>query len=489
MRGPLRPALPALLLAFSFAFALAAPASAQVPAEEAAVEAWGQTRAAADTAELPLDTWVTGGLTAAGVQVYRLPAGFDGWVEIVLESRDFDALLRWTATRDGIVVDEAMNDDAEGLAGGGDSRLRVEVGAGTEGLIEASSYYGAREGEFRIRASAIESPPLPAPPTPIRYGDDVTGALTDRDWDPGYGARERSYTFEGNAGDEVWITLESDQFDALLKVYFDSQVMAVDDDGLQGTNSLVERVLEESGTYRVVVGSLDGAPGEYRLRLGEGFDLPRPNPEAERRASAGRVVYLTQYGVMVPAEDAPAELAFTEEERAPLLDDGSRLGSPALGFSLPSPDWSGVSFPPQDRVLALIDLTQALAGPESGDEPILPVNVEIWRRVDEESETALVVVAARSDVPVDAEAMARVGSRMLMSIGLSMAWMDIQWDESRSVAYRVTPDRRAEEGVIGAMRCRTGPARDRGGLIVCALGASAGRAQEMEAWLEGLEVR
>jgi uncharacterized protein (TIGR03437 family) len=127
-----------------------------------------------------------------------------------------------------------------------------------------------------------------------------------------------AYRFNGHAGDRVWITVESEQFDPrLLVVRSDGTVVAEDDDSAGALNARVpsEGVFELSSTdtYWIVIqahGESEG--GEYRLKV-ENFthlepthgsvlpaskqDPTRPaGPQAADVQLTGRVLYNSPSG-------------------------------------------------------------------------------------------------------------------------------------------------------------------------------------------------
>ena len=74
--------------------------------------------------------------------------------------------------------------------------------------------------------------------------------------------------FAGETGQIVDIALESDDFDTTLTLYGpNGQQIAYNDDGGNGTNSLIGGVFLTDERYTLIPGSLDGSDGEYTLRI------------------------------------------------------------------------------------------------------------------------------------------------------------------------------------------------------------------------------
>ncbi|MCU0499850.1 MAG: PPC domain-containing protein [Anaerolineae bacterium] len=97
----------------------------------------------------------------------------------------------------------------------------------------------------------------------IDFGDSVDGELE---------ANETiDYTFEAEEGTFVVVGLESDDFDPFLTILDDSgDIVANDDDGGEGTNSMVRFVVPENGEYTAQVSSLFGGSGDFTLSLDTG---------------------------------------------------------------------------------------------------------------------------------------------------------------------------------------------------------------------------
>jgi hypothetical protein len=184
---------------------------------------------------------------------------------VTMRSTDFDAYLHAERrTADGL-EDAGSNDDG---AGGTDARLVL-----------------SRPGDYRIYARGLGNEPLgsytitleDAPPIveraprPVRAGEAVADRLeaTDavlEDDETHY----HLWTYAGGAGERLRITLRSGDFDAYLSVgqgtgaSYDE--LASDDDGADGTDSLIEITLPRAGAYTIRVNTLGpGQTGAYSL--------------------------------------------------------------------------------------------------------------------------------------------------------------------------------------------------------------------------------
>ena len=210
-----------------------------------------------------------GDLEGESIHLYSFVVDAFAQVRIDLMSEDFDAFL--VLYEGGSVADRraenrlAVDDD------GGEelnSQIFVDLGAGTY-LIEARSFSSDAEGDYSLdlQVHFLEADEDELGPVGSDFGDRLEGGIFPvGDIDV--------YSFSGAAGDVVRIDLTSQDFDAYLELELDGELIAVDDDGGEGLNSLLEDfVLPFSGEYLIRVHVLgDIGTGEYFL----GFDNITP---------------------------------------------------------------------------------------------------------------------------------------------------------------------------------------------------------------------
>jgi LysM repeat protein len=129
----------------------------------------------------------------------------------------------------------------------------VPVHAGDELILQVS---GAAPGAFRITSAQVEE-------NRLQYGSVAENALTDSSF--------IYYTFEGQAGDLVNITVDAnDEFDTNLELWSgDFSTRYADDDGGAGSNpEFYNLPLMQTGTYHLLIQSaVPGAAGRFRLSL------------------------------------------------------------------------------------------------------------------------------------------------------------------------------------------------------------------------------
>lgn len=107
---------------------------------------------------------------------------------------------------------------------------------------------------------------------PVELGDTVTGILEATDELLDDSTHYDNWLYEGQAGEQIDVRLESEVFDPYLFIRAVDpdlpMVVGEDDDGGTGTNAHLQIRLPQDGTYAIVVNSyLPGERGEYTLAL------------------------------------------------------------------------------------------------------------------------------------------------------------------------------------------------------------------------------
>jgi hypothetical protein len=172
--------------------------------------------------------------------------------------------------------------------------LAVVVSGGT--LSEARPL-----AESILATLSYEAPPPPEPVGSLSYGDAVTGEISGE-------ASTQLWTFEGEAGDRVTITMiaaEGSSLDSTLSLYtqedYDNQdgAIAFNDDAISsdvgGFNSQIEAAeLFEDGTYIIEASSFGSSGGAYTLSLALASDAEataEPRPTAAASTGGGEIAY------------------------------------------------------------------------------------------------------------------------------------------------------------------------------------------------------
>jgi hypothetical protein len=223
------------------------------------------TSAATDGALTDGDVLSAGGRR---VQVWSLSAPTGSALQVDLRSSDFDPYLYVV----GPGLGEGLRDDDGG--DGLNSRLCVSLDEDGEYRIVASSLSGGTgaytlevtespgatsDGCVDVADAAVEITDVADLPTEGRtlsVGDDASGTLTSDD--PRlFDSPVQAWAVEGTAGDSFSVDLISDSFDAYLIVEgpgLDSWLL--DDDGAGRCDSRVTLTFPQTGTYRVVVSTI-----------------------------------------------------------------------------------------------------------------------------------------------------------------------------------------------------------------------------------------
>lgn len=190
-------------------------------------------------------------------------------VNVSMESGDFDTYLNLGRVQNGEFESVASDDDSG--EEGTNSRLSHVLAEDGEYVIRASSY-GDQGGAYTLR---IEERAVAAagPPRPLESGRQVESELDD---DDGVletdGSFYELWTYQGHAGEQLRIRMESDDFDTYLAIgrlaggCGEFEEMATMDDGGDGTNSLLEITLPEDGEYVIRANSFSAdQTGDYTL--------------------------------------------------------------------------------------------------------------------------------------------------------------------------------------------------------------------------------
>lgn len=186
-----------------------------------------------------------------------------------MRSDEFDTYLNLGRMEDGEFVSLATDDD--GGEQGTDSRLSHVLPDDGEYVIRASAY-GMEGGAYTLdlQEQVVRAP---GPPRPLEPGRQMEGRLDDED---AVLAADGSYyelwSFQGRAGEQVRIRMESDDFDTYVAVgrmeggCGDFEEVATMDDGGDGTDTRMEITLPEDGEYVVRANSFSaGQTGDYTL--------------------------------------------------------------------------------------------------------------------------------------------------------------------------------------------------------------------------------
>ncbi len=181
-------------------------------------------------------------------------------ITITMTSGDFDSYLyAYGPGLDGVQVD----DDSAGEL---NARLTLRITETGAYMVGAAALGAGSTGSYALRVErAIGLADLE--PSPIAVPGEASGFLNENDT-PIDGRRAQAWTFEGTAGQNVTITLSSDDFDSYLMLMGPGIGGQMEDDDSAGElNSRISLTLPETGTFRIIAASLGAGTGAYTLRV------------------------------------------------------------------------------------------------------------------------------------------------------------------------------------------------------------------------------
>jgi hypothetical protein len=127
--------------------------------------------------------------------------------------------------------------------------------------LNPSAGDGDDQGNGEVAATET---PIPPPQVDLAYGDNVSEVLIS--------SRGELWTFSGESGDVVTITMSSEEFDAFLALFDPSgNYLTCDDDGGEQRNaSIIDFPLPSSGVYTInAMGLVPDAGGAYSLMISQ----------------------------------------------------------------------------------------------------------------------------------------------------------------------------------------------------------------------------
>lgn len=255
------------------------------------------------------------------MQAYALTGRAGDRIELRLRSAGFDPYVFITGPGEF----SAANDDDETGEDGTNSRLIVTLPADGEYQVVATSFEPGETGEFilAVDRAGDEVAATRTASTIAAFEDGVVreGMLSRGDATLDDGQFVDIYQFTGRRGTRVALTAESDVFDTKLFLLGPGDVAENNDDGPDGTNSRIELVLPEDGTYDVAVSSFNGGEtGAYRLTAGLSLGTPR-----QAAVPSGPRVFAVMVGISDYGGFA-SNLAYTADDAVKLAEDLRRDG-------------------------------------------------------------------------------------------------------------------------------------------------------------------
>ncbi|MCK6580917.1 MAG: PPC domain-containing protein [Anaerolineae bacterium] len=183
-------------------------------------------------------------------------AGSSGDTVTIAMYADFDTYLELVDANNRQI---AFNDDYDGL----NSQIDVTLPSDGTYTIVARGFQSDANGAFTLTLDIAGPTSLNdeiASVVSLDYGSTVQGRLTSGD--------DVRYTFSGNVGDEITITMDSPAFDTYLELYDANLRQLAENDDYNDLNSQIDFILPSSGTYVIIARGFDPqASGSFILSL------------------------------------------------------------------------------------------------------------------------------------------------------------------------------------------------------------------------------
>ncbi|HEV7229466.1 pre-peptidase C-terminal domain-containing protein [Brevundimonas sp.] len=255
------------------------------------------------------------------MRAYTLAGRAGDRLDVRMRSSGFDPYVFLTGPGEF----SAANDDDESGEDGTNSRLIVTLPADGEYQLVATSFEPGETGDFilAVDRAGEEAAPTGASTTLAAFEDGVVrqGSLSLGDDTLDDGQFVDMYQFTGRRGTRIALTAESAAFDTNLFLLGPGDVSENNDDGPDGTNSRIDFVLPQDGTYDVAVSSYDGGEtGPYRLTAGLSLGTPR-----QAGVPGGPRIFAVMVGIS-DYQGYSSNLPYTDEDAIKLAEDLRRDG-------------------------------------------------------------------------------------------------------------------------------------------------------------------
>jgi hypothetical protein len=218
-----------------------------------------------------LEAWSLDGEAGQTVSIDLLADGFDSYLYLV-----------------GPGLNEPLRDDDSG----GACHARIDYTFLESGVfrVVASSTSSRQTGTYRLIVSESARPranvtcggidgltltALPTDGRELRVGERGFGSLSGVEASIQDGRPVQAWALDGEAGERVTISLESDDYDAYLYVFGPGMTETMtNDDGGEGLDSELTVTFPETGTFTIGAGALSaGSTGAYTLTVTEPIEL------------------------------------------------------------------------------------------------------------------------------------------------------------------------------------------------------------------------
>lgn len=244
-----------------------------------------QTQVASPVTEPVLASGATRGELTADDRNLQSGESFDAYVyqgragerlTLSLRTDEFDPYLMVR----GPGVTEDNDDISEGDLSSGIDLTLPQDGAYR---VIVTSYQPGERGSYTLTTGSVADQDTVVLDGTLRVDQPVSGELSSADPARQGGQYFESWTFEGSAGDSITLELNSADIDTFLILEApDGSAESNDDISRRDTDSRINMILPDSGTYRVLASSyLAGAEGLYTLSLRRADRSQVPEPPTQ----------------------------------------------------------------------------------------------------------------------------------------------------------------------------------------------------------------
>ncbi|MBN1436094.1 MAG: PPC domain-containing protein [Sedimentisphaerales bacterium] len=191
-------------------------------------------------------------------------------IQVSMTSDDFDTYLRLITPDDEVFYDDDGGEELNSL-------LTVTATESGEYIIQANGYSENDTGRYDLVVTIYQPGQAEVIRGRLQHGD----LLFEED-DSYYD----EYSFYAEEGDQIDISMTSDDFDTFLMVDSPSGERFYNDDGADGTNSTLGFPADESGEYLIMANSYEaGETGRYELEVCGAQDLEETQESASSSSS------------------------------------------------------------------------------------------------------------------------------------------------------------------------------------------------------------
>ena len=203
-------------------------------------------------------------------------------LSVLLETDEFDPYLMVRGP--GVSED---NDDA--VEGDLNSMIDLTLPADGSYLIIATSYQAGERGGYTLRIGTTAQQPAVVVDGTLRDGQPAAGDFSSADPTRQGGQYFESWSFQGTAGASVTVELRSRDVDTFLVLRTpDGAEETSDDISRRDTDSRINMILPETGTYQVLASTyLAAAEGVYSLELRSSARTAEPETEVPIASESG----------------------------------------------------------------------------------------------------------------------------------------------------------------------------------------------------------